>query len=126
MSLSSILAQGTAGVNRAGLVRILFSLYASSNRIDAGYASLNRHPAGCGVLLFLGVHVITIEQVDLLTVTQAARELGATRSLVHYHRLYGRLPAIVVDRKYLIPREAVEALRGELLARHGQKDALSR
>jgi excisionase family DNA binding protein len=68
--------------------------------------------------------VITTQRTELLTVTEAARELGATRSLVHYHRLYGRLPAIVIDRKYLIPREAVEALHGELLARHGQKNTV--
>ncbi len=65
--------------------------------------------------------MIATERVDLLSVTQAARELGASRSLVHYHRLYGRLPSITVDGRYLIPRASVEALRGELLARQTKK-----
>ena len=68
--------------------------------------------------------MITTQRTELLTVTEAARELGATRSAIHYHRLYGRLPAITIDGRYLIPREAVEALRGELLARHGPKNTI--
>ena len=52
-------------------------------------------------------------QPDLITVTQAAKDLGTTRGAIHHHRLTGRLPSITIDGRYLIPRESVEALRRE-------------
>jgi hypothetical protein len=55
-------------------------------------------------------------QVDLVTVTEAARIFGRTRGMVHYFRLAGRLPAITVEGRYLIPRESVEALQRERAA----------
>ncbi len=70
--------------------------------------------------------MVTTEKIDFITVTQAARELGATRGLVHYHRLYGRLPSITVDGRYLIPRESVEQLRRDRAARLGQNETASR
>jgi len=65
-------------------------------------------------------------QPDLVTVTQAAQDLGATRGMVHHHILTRRLPAIRVGRPYLIPREAVEQLRRDRAARLGQSETLSR
>ncbi len=55
-------------------------------------------------------------QVDLVTVTEAARVIGATRGCIHYYRLCGRLPAITAEGRYLIPRESVEALQRERAA----------
>jgi excisionase family DNA binding protein len=52
-------------------------------------------------------------QPDLVTVTQAAKDLGATRGMVHHHILTRRLPAVRVGRPFLIPREAVDQLRRE-------------
>jgi len=52
-------------------------------------------------------------QPDLVTVTQAAKDLGVTRGMVHHHILTRRLPAVRVGRPFLIPRAAVEALRVE-------------
>jgi hypothetical protein len=46
--------------------------------------------------------------------------------MVHYHRLYGRLPSITVDGRYLIPRESVEQLRRDRAARLGQSETVSR
>jgi len=66
------------------------------------------------------------EQVDLLTVTQAAHAIGTTRGAIHHHRLTGRLPAIVVAGKYLIPRESVEALSRDRAARPEHEKTASR
>jgi len=65
-----------------------------------------------GLFAFLEVHVITT-QPDLVTVTEAAKDLGTTRGMVHHHILTRRLPAVRVGRPFLIPRAAVEALRVE-------------
>ncbi len=70
--------------------------------------------------------MVTTEQVDLLSVTEAAHAIGATRGMVHHHRLTGRLPAITVAGKYLIPRQAVEQLRRDRAARPGHKETVSR
>ncbi len=70
--------------------------------------------------------IATQKQLDLLTVTEAAHAIGATRGMVHYHRLYGRLPSITVDGRYLIPRESVEQLRRDRAARLGQSETASR
>ncbi len=66
------------------------------------------------------------QQPDLVTVTQAAKDLGATRGMVHHHRLTGKLPTIRVDGGYLIPRASVEALRRDRAARLGQSETASR
>jgi hypothetical protein len=66
-----------------------------------------------------GEHMLTADksaQVDLMTITEVARALEATRGAAHYYRLCGRLPAIVVEGRYLIPREAVEKLQRERAA----------
>jgi excisionase family DNA binding protein len=60
--------------------------------------------------------MIVAEKIDLLSVTEAARVVGATRGCIHYYRLAGRLPAISVEGRYLIPRESVEALQRERAA----------
>ncbi len=65
-------------------------------------------------------------QPDLVTVTEAAKDLGATRGMVHHHILTRRLPAVRVGRPYLIPREAVEQLRRDRAARLGQSETVSR
>jgi len=70
--------------------------------------------------------MVTTEQVDLLSVTQAAHAIGTTRGAIHHHRLTGRLPAIVVAGRYLIPRQAVEQLRRDRAARPGHKETASR
>ncbi len=70
--------------------------------------------------------MVTTQQVDLLSVTEAAREIGTTRGAVHHHRLTGKLPSITVDGRYLIPRQAVEQLRRDRAARNGDKQAGSR
>ncbi len=54
-----------------------------------------------------------LEQVELLTISQAANVFGRTRGALHHYRLSGRLPMIRVGRKYLVSRESVEALRRE-------------
>jgi len=69
-----------------------------------------------GLFAFLEVHVITTEKIDLLTITEAAKDLGATRGMVHHHRLTGKLPSITIDGRYLIPRESVEQLRRDRAA----------
>ena len=69
-----------------------------------------------GLFAFLEAPMTATLQPDLITVTEAARVVGATRGAVHHHRLTGRLPAIRVDGRYLIPREAVEQLRRERAA----------
>ncbi len=66
------------------------------------------------------------QQPDLVTVTQAAKDLGATRGMVHHHRLTGKLPTIRVDGVYLIPRASVEQLRRDRAARLGQSETASR
>jgi len=73
----------------------------------------------------------TTERVDLVSVSEAAKLLGTTRGQVHYHRLYGRLPSVLVPRQsgrdmYLIPRSSVEALRRERAARIGHEETASR
>jgi hypothetical protein len=65
-------------------------------------------------------------QPDLITITQAAKDLGATRGMVHHHRLTGKLPTIHVDGVYLIPRASVEQLRRDRAARLGQSETVSR
>jgi len=65
-------------------------------------------------------------QPDLVTVTQTAKDLGATRGMVHHHRLTGKLPSITIDGRYLIPRESVEQLRRDRAARLGQSETVSR
>jgi len=57
--------------------------------------------------------MIATEKIDLVSVGQAAAMLGKTRGCVHHHRLTGRLPAITIDGRYLIPRADVERLRAE-------------
>jgi hypothetical protein len=52
-------------------------------------------------------------QPDLMTVTEAAQTLGQTRGAIHYQRLYGRLPAVAINGRFMIPRKSVEALRVE-------------
>ena len=59
------------------------------------------------VFAYLEVVMVTAQQIDLLTVTEAARAIGTTRGAIHHHRLTGRLPAITIDGRYLIPRESV-------------------
>jgi len=70
--------------------------------------------------------MVTTQQVDLLSVTEAARELGTTRGAIHHHRLTGKLPSITIDGRYLIPRESVEQLRRDRAARLGQSETVSR
>jgi hypothetical protein len=75
--------------------------------------------------------MVTTERVDLVSVSEAAQLLGTTRGQVHYHRLYGRLPSVLVPRQggrdmYLIPRASVEQLRRERATRIGNKQAGSR
>jgi len=70
--------------------------------------------------------MVTTERVDLLSVTEAAHAIGTTRGAVHHHRLTGWLPAITVDGRYLIPRQAVEQLRRDRAARLGQEETVSR
>ncbi len=60
--------------------------------------------------------MIAAEKIALLTVTEAAAALGRTRGSVHHHRLTGRLPAIRVGRRFMIPLEDVVALRRERAA----------
>jgi len=60
--------------------------------------------------------MVTTEKIDLVTVTEAAKDLGVTRGMVHHHILTRRLPAVRVGRPFLIPREAVEALRRDRAA----------
>ncbi len=77
------------------------------------------YPTPAAFLTGLERRVVTIErpaQAELLTVTEAARVIGATRGAIHYHRLSGKLPAITVDGRYLIARESVEALHRERAA----------
>jgi hypothetical protein len=62
-------------------------------------------------------------QPDLVTVTQTAKAIGATRGMVHHHRLTGRLPAITIEGRYLIPRESVEQLRRDRAAIAGASKA---
>ena len=66
------------------------------------------------------------EQLDLVTVTEAARAIGTTRGAIHHHRLTGRLPAIAVAGRYLIPQQAVEQLRRDRAVRPGHKATVSR
>ncbi len=70
--------------------------------------------------------MVTTEQVDLLSVTEAAHAIGTTRGAIHHYRLTGRLPSITVDGRYLIPKQAVEQLRRERATRLGQSETLSR
>jgi len=70
--------------------------------------------------------MVTTPHPDLITVTQAAKDLGATRGMVHHHILTRRLPAVRVGRPYLIPREAVDQLRRDRAARLGQSETVER
>ena len=69
---------------------------------------------------------MTTEQVDLLTVTQAAHAIGTTRGAIHHHRLTGRLPSITVAGRYLIPRQAVEQLRHDRAVQIEQNETVPR
>ncbi len=114
--MSPSVKQGATGVNGGRCTYGCFSGILSRTIKISGRRPDFRQYAEVGVLSFLEVDMVTAEQLDFLTVSEAARVIGATRGMVHHHRLTGKLPTIRVDGVYLISRESVEQLRRERAA----------
>lgn len=92
-----------------------------SRRIHCPSSTQGSHPHSCyRKICKFGYTQTRMDESELLTVSQAAEACNATRQTIRNWIKSGRLHGVRIGNRFLIPRDEIERLRGDIPARGGE------